>query len=349
MISIIVPVYNVERFLSKCLQSLIEQTYRDIEILCINDGSTDHSWDILTEYAKADSRISVVNNSTNCGLSESRNQGIEMAQGELIMFVDSDDWVEPTCCEKAIKAYGEDADLCFFSYILEYGQVSSARLVRGVSPETYSGEEMNRLYRELIGPVGKELSHPERIDSMTTAWGKLFSTKIIREHNIRFVSTLLVGSEDILFNVYYFSYVKKAQYIPDALYHYRKDNYASLTKTYKPDLPRRNYHLFSMIEQWLRSKKDKEMDKALMNRRALSLLGMGLNITSSGYPLLRQNRILKEVLAIDWYHKAVSQLPLSYFPFYWKAFYFLAKIKCSLGILFLLNAILWISKDGKKQ
>ena len=97
-ISIIVPVYNVEKYLSTCLDSLINQTLKDIEIICVNDGSTDNSLNILNEYAKNDPRIIVINKE-NSGPGACRNLGIEKATGEYIQFADSDDWIEKETCE----------------------------------------------------------------------------------------------------------------------------------------------------------------------------------------------------------------------------------------------------------
>ena len=92
-ISVIIPVYNVEQYLSKCLESIINQTLQDIEIICINDGSTDNSLQILEEYAQKDSRMIVINQE-NQGVGVARNKGLEIARGDYIWFVDSDDYVE---------------------------------------------------------------------------------------------------------------------------------------------------------------------------------------------------------------------------------------------------------------
>ena len=98
-ISVIVPVYKVEKFLPKCLESLINQTLKDIEIICINDGSPDNSLKILEEYAKKDSRIKIINQK-NAGPSVARNNGMSAASGEYIGFVDSDDWIDLDFYEK---------------------------------------------------------------------------------------------------------------------------------------------------------------------------------------------------------------------------------------------------------
>ncbi len=97
MISVIVPVYNVEKYLSKCLDSIINQTYQNLEIICVDDGSTDSSPMILEEYAKKDSRIKIITRQ-NGGLSAARNTGVKNATGEFVSFVDSDDWILLVCC-----------------------------------------------------------------------------------------------------------------------------------------------------------------------------------------------------------------------------------------------------------
>ena len=99
-ISVIVPIYNVEKYLAKCLDTILAQTFSDIEIICVNDGSTDNSRKILSEYAKKDSRIKIVDKK-NGGLSSARNAGMKVAQGEFISFIDSDDWIDETLLSKS--------------------------------------------------------------------------------------------------------------------------------------------------------------------------------------------------------------------------------------------------------
>jgi glycosyltransferase involved in cell wall biosynthesis len=112
MINIIVPVYNTATYLPQCLDSLVNQTYRDIEIICVNDGSTDNSPDILKAYAERDSRILVIHQE-NLGLSDARNKGLESARGEWVMFVDSDD-----CDTRFLLYYRFSQHLSFMERIL---------------------------------------------------------------------------------------------------------------------------------------------------------------------------------------------------------------------------------------
>ena len=120
-ISIIVPVYNVEKYLKHCLDSLINQTMQDIEIICVNDGSKDKSLAILEDYVKRDKRI-VLLNQPNSGVSVARNNALKHVRGEYYMFVDSEDWIDANACEVAYNCVvKENADCLMFSYVKVFG------------------------------------------------------------------------------------------------------------------------------------------------------------------------------------------------------------------------------------
>lgn len=336
MISIIVPVYNVAPYLPKCLDSLVNQTYRDLEIICVNDGSTDGSLAILKEYAKVDERIKIINQ-PNQGLSGARNTGNHHALGEWTMYVDSDDWMDIHCCETLINEIVSSTDLCFFNYIREFKKSSVPQSIFEKERIDFKEDNIKSLYVRLIAPTGKELAHPEKLDSLSTAWGKLYRTSIIREHNIQFVSTKEIGTEDLLFNVYYFTWIKEAVYLPNPFYHYRKSNITSLTKLYKPRLSDQWQLLFSKIEDWIKPMNRPDLIEALQYRQALSLIGQGLNITFSEKSFLAQYQELKDLILSEKYKKAIQHLPLNYFPIHWKLFYGMAKFRNVGGVLCLLK------------
>ena len=117
-VSIIIPVYNVERYLRECLDSVVGQTMTDIEMICIEDCSTDHSWEILQEYVQREPRMILLRNERNSGLSYTRNRGIAVARGEYILFVDSDDYIVNDAAEKMYRIAKEnDLDVLRFLYI----------------------------------------------------------------------------------------------------------------------------------------------------------------------------------------------------------------------------------------
>ena len=337
MISIVVPVYNVEKYLPRCLDSLVGQTYRDLEIICFNDGSTDGSLSILERYAEMDERLKLVSQK-NQGLSSARNVGMEKAQGEWIMFVDSDDWLETGCLEKTI-ALSDNQDLVFFSYVREFENSSAPKQVLGMDSMTFDETDIMRLYERLLAPNGDELGQPEKIDSLSTAWGKMYRTDIIRNHRLCFVSTEEIGTEDLLFNVEYFSFLRHAQYLAQCLYHYRKSTLSTLSSLYKENLDAKWLRLFEQIYNVITPLNCVGLIIALERRKALCLLGLGLNITFSQKTWLEQLRMLNDILTSSWYIRAIAQLNTSPLPLHWRCFYGMARRKQTWAVLLMLQVI----------
>ena len=198
-ISVIVPVYNVENYLIKCLESLVYQTLKDIELICVNDGSTDGSLSILEDYQKRFSQVKVYTKS-NGGLSDARNYGLKHAVGEYIAFVDSDDYVSLNMFEILYKTIKQaQADLCIAQ-------------IKEVYP-TYEKElvDHNEIY-----PL---LGHP-------TVWNKLYKHEWIKRYQIEFPVGLWY--EDNVFTYKYLLNHPKIVYVNDFLYYYRKDRVGSI-------------------------------------------------------------------------------------------------------------------------
>ena len=228
-ISIIVPVYNVEKYLPKCLDSLINQTYKNLEIICVNDETPDNSLQILEDYARKDNRIKIVSQK-NQGLSGARNTGAKYVTGEYIMYVDSDDWIELDTCEVAVnKAVENDADIVLWSYVREFADLSLPKKIFDEDEIVFDEADVKyKLHRRLFGLCDEELRVIENADSVVTAWGKLYKSGLILNNHIDFVDTKLIGTEDALFNINVFGYAKKAVFINKCFNHYRKDNMTSL-------------------------------------------------------------------------------------------------------------------------
>lgn len=201
MISIIVPVYNVEKYLKSCLDSIVNQTYRDLEIILIDDGSTDSSGAICDEYAKNDFRIKVVHKE-NGGQSSARNTGLEIATGEFVGFVDSDDSIYLdmfSCLHSAI----EDVDV----------SICGHNIVCGDKIESICDNKEDKIlsYNELWEEVFGKLNN--------AVWNKLYRKEILRD--IRFNTNFSHG-EDLLFNILYLERAKSGKIIDKALYNYYK-------------------------------------------------------------------------------------------------------------------------------
>lgn len=167
LISIIIPVYKVEKYLEKCIQSVINQTYENLQIILVDDGSPDNCGKICDEYAKKDHRIEVIHKS-NGGLSDARNKGLEIAKGEYIGFVDSDDYIESDMYEvlyNLLKQYNSDVSICNF-YTVSQGKIAIKNVDNGI-------KEYNRI--EIL----KEILLDNNIQSY--AWNKLYKKELFDE------------------------------------------------------------------------------------------------------------------------------------------------------------------------
>ncbi len=340
LISIVVPVYNTAKYLHHCLDSIVRQTYEHIEVICINDGSTDESLQILEEFASKDKRIVVIDQ-LNQGLSETRNKGILRATGSYLMFVDSDDWIELDMCEQMLQiAEKRNVDIVLSSYNRCFGEVIKPKLVL---PEEryYVDMEIQELRRRLWGLCGEELRDPSQGDSMGSSSMKLYRREIIIGQQLRFVDTREVGSaEDVLFNAEYFRFVRSAYYIHKCFYQYRKVNNQSLTSSYRPNLFKQWGNLFSRFESMIREENlPFDFKIALNNRICLGLIGLGLNELNSGHNYTNIRRKIDNIVNAPLYVEACKTLDFRYFPIHWKLFFYCAKKGYSRSILLMLYAI----------
>ena len=207
MISIIVPVYNSEKYLRKCLDSLINQSYENIEVLCVNDGSTDNSHIILDEYAQKDSRVKIFLQK-NSGPAVARNKALEESNGQYIMFCDSDDWYEADMCKKMLDAVKEtDADLVS----CDCNIISDIETQRTKDTEHYFSNKilgLQKVSSALISNINYAL------------WLKLFKKDIIENNKIRFPENLY-SCEDASFIIKYLLCSKTYFGFQEMLYNYR--------------------------------------------------------------------------------------------------------------------------------
>lgn len=345
LISIIIPVYNTSKYLEKCINSLVNQTYKNIELIFVNDGSTDDSLEILNKYANTDKRIKVISQK-NKGLSQARNTGLSCAAGDYIMFLDSDDWIDTAACKKAVETASEyNADIVMWSYIREYENKSKTTLLFDDKIKTWNKNNISNIYKRMIGPTKEELKNPEKIDSIVTAWGKIYKKDAIE--NIRFVDTKIIQTEDTLFNILVFSKIKSAVYLPNTFSHYRKDNECSLTYKYKKSLPLQRKELFRIIKNHLdKTNASSEYYEALNNRICLSLISLGIMLTNdANLSFNNKYKELKNVFKMSPYKYSLKKFRISYLPIHWKVFFLLAKTHSALLLILLLDIINFLRKN----
>ena len=228
-ISIVVPVYNVEKYLEECVDSLLNQTVPAHEIILVNDGSKDSSGLICDRYAQSNPQVKVVHKQ-NAGLGMARNTGLENVTGDYVIFIDSDDFCQRDMVEKLSEMVSETGcDTCKTSFN-RVDMQGNFLFADTIHPGVFKAEQVQQdLLPRMIG------SAPDRHDSIPmSACCTMYSMQIINEHGLRFVSEREWISEDIIFNIAYFSKAKHVVLSDYIGYNYRINPH-SLTTTYKPD------------------------------------------------------------------------------------------------------------------
>lgn len=212
-LSVILPVYNVEKYLPRCLDSLLNQTLKDLEIICVNDGSTDNSLNVLNEYASKDNRLVIINQKNN-GPGNARNSGLDIAKGEYIGFVDPDDWVEINAFEELYETAKKfDAKVLLFNF----------KAVSDINTVCHSQTDY---FKEKLGYDLDETHYFTRftlkehfIDKIWSGiWDKIYSREFLQKFNIRFPESY--SGEDWMFNLKVYYYSDKIYYLNKYLYYY---------------------------------------------------------------------------------------------------------------------------------
>lgn len=218
LISIIVPVYNVEKYLRDCVESICKQTYKNLEIILINDGSSDYSAKICDELAEKDSRIRVIHKE-NEGVSVARNIGLEIAQGQFIGFMDSDDLGEPRLYEKLYTAIVEaQADIAFCGFS-DFSDDFKLKRKEPLSPGYYSKKEIEK--KIILPMVGTPATNPKCAPIMGSLCRCLFKAELIKMPTPIRMKRIKMA-EDLLFDIEYLCRSGSAVVIEEPLYNYRQ-------------------------------------------------------------------------------------------------------------------------------
>ena len=239
MVSVVIPVYNIEQHLRQCLDSVAAQTLKDIEVICVDDGSTDGSANILEEYAKKDARFQIIRQK-NAGPGAARNRGMEQAAGKYLIFLDSDDWFEPDflqCMVEDAEQTGADVTICRADeFDTNTGKV-------------YDGTWMLKT-QFLPGKVFAPEDVAQHVFQFTygLAWDKLYRTGYIHEHNFQYPG--LSNSEDLVFVFPTIFCAQKIGIVDHVFIHHRVNRMASVSnsRVRQPDAP---YEAFEMVLRYL--------------------------------------------------------------------------------------------------
>ena len=209
MLSVIIPVYNTAQYLEQCIRSVLNSTYSNLEIICVDDGSTDGSGELLDRLAKSDARIKAIH-TANRGVSKARNTALAVAAGEFVTFVDSDDWIEPDYYAVMLNKYKPAYGLLVCDYFLNFEENREKKREVNASEAVVNGQEA--LKKVFLQDWFKGF-----------LWNKIFLNEIISEHGFHFDES--VGyCEDLLFITQYILACDKVYYSPTPFYHYRMRN-----------------------------------------------------------------------------------------------------------------------------
>ncbi len=220
-VSIITPVYNVEKFLGKCIDSILAQTLKDIEIILIDDGSSDGSWSVIQEYAKKDNRVIAIQQE-NAGAAVARNRGLEVAKGEYIGFVDSDDWVDADYFENLYNTgLKQDADI-----VCAYVETEVSNLARG-SRFSVSVDQYNKSYNVRM----KDAIRENKFSLDFVIWLNIYRKSMLDRNNITFVPELRTG-QDSVFNTHTSYYANKVITVEKPVYYHINRRDGSLMTGY---------------------------------------------------------------------------------------------------------------------
>lgn len=229
LVSIIVPVYKVEKYIEKCINSIRSQSLKDIEIILVDDGSTDNCPSICDKYAQSDPRIKVIHKK-NEGLGYARNSGLEIATGEYVGFVDSDDYVSDIMYEQLYtKAKSGDYD-CVYSGEIDYYSENRLKEIKRVSHDSiFEGDSLNDFILDMISCDFDEV---KEVKYGASVWCAIYRRSLIEFYNIKFLSEREYVSEDILFQIDFLEHAQRILYVSGCYYFYRQNNSSSLTKSF---------------------------------------------------------------------------------------------------------------------
>ena len=237
LVSIIMPVYNVEKYIEQAINSILNQSYKNFELILVDDASPDNSPAICDHFAQTDDRIRVIHKNINQGVGFARNTGLESADGDYIFFIDPDDYLDPGLLEKVFNGLRPETEIFVFGvnrfYENKKGKVTKTEKL---SPSMTSTKGRNDIASVFISL--------NKLKIFPFVWNKIYKKSFLRSTGVVFEKTNI--TEDFLFNINVFSKAQYIDVIPDTLYFYRKPKHETLASAYNPDffnLSKRKYIL----------------------------------------------------------------------------------------------------------
>lgn len=334
LVTVVVPVFKVEKYLNKCIESIVTQTYRNLEIILVDDESPDSCPQICDEWKDKDSRINVIHKK-NQGLGMARNTGIENSTGEYIYFCDSDDYIDPTLIEKCVNKLIENkSDVVVFGItsVTENEEIIKHH-IPNASKTYFSSNEVKEIFipHYLCGDKYKG----ENWNLSISACICVFSMEIIKKSKFRFVSERDIISEDTYSLLKFYSSVNSVSVINESFYFYRS-NSQSLTHVYREDRFEKNNRFYlSMVELCEELGYDDEIKRLVAYPYFNNVLGAINNIFLSSLEKKERKNILKTIVSNEVFMGAIKNIKYKERKIKNKILIFLLKKKCINSIYFL--------------
>lgn len=330
-VSVIVPVYKVEKYLNRCVQSIRKQTLSDIEIILVDDGSPDKCPAMCDEYAKQDSRIKVIHKE-NAGLGMARNSGIEVATGDYVTFCDSDDWLDKTAYENIYNHCREnDLDMCSFQprRIRTDGTIIDLPCVKA---KKFEGKK--ELQEFVLGLIGKDYTNPHSETYGMSSCMALFRRKIYNESNVRYPSERVVASEDLIFLLNFAPYLHKIEIVPDVYYNYLI-NPNSISRSYDEAKFTRLIRMLDEIQAYCKKHFPKRVYINHYYTQQLRVFKVALKFTSySKGPFLKKLKILSNITKHPYLNEFYKSKVKSSYPLQDRVY--ITAMKYHIGLFFTL-------------
>lgn len=310
-VTVIVPVYNVEEYLARCVDSIKNQTYKNLEIILVDDESPDNCSEMCDDFAKADSRIKVIHKQ-NGGLGFARNSGLELTTGEYVTFIDSDDWISESHIENLVREISENnADAVI-------GAHTKVNSLGGQTPNplrfevgVYEGDD---LLNKLVIPLfGTDLSQAQDIQIDASSCMNLYRVNTIRENSIKFISERQAVGEDTFFNIDFFKASKKVVAVNELGYYYF-ENTASISRKYNPERFPRSINFYNELKK--RAEKFGLLDKISfrIERSFLMKIRVALKLLSnSDLKRKEKRREIKKILNNPLLKEVLRKYPIKSF------------------------------------
>lgn len=336
MVSVIIPVYNVEKFLNRCVDSILSQTYKNIEIILVDDGALDSSPQICDEYAHKDTRVNVVHKQ-NGGLASARNAGLKVAKGDYILFVDSDDWIKGNTVEELLNiAIENQVDFVRFTPVsagypdrpdgtpinfgtedfMEEGVYNKGKMIKDIYPRLFVTPQLT------MGPI-------------VAAWRSLYNRKFLVDNNLYFDEEVKY-SEDAIFSAKVVYNSNKFYYIKGGYYYNYFYNTSSITKSFKKDRWDICKILSSTFKKEFENKKDYDFSKQLHLEdiyNVLNALGQNTYIES----FKERYTYIKNIFNDDFTKQSMKYINLTDINIKLKIILYLIKYKLTLPYMVLVR------------